>query len=60
MVPPKERESAWNDDYKKMRIRMVKFASIKTFKKVDFEESKEIRNSKIVIDHFGYWPTFHD
>jgi hypothetical protein len=27
---------------------------------VDFEEEKEITNSKIVIDHFGYWPTFHD
>ena len=27
---------------------------------MDFEESKEIRNSKIVIEHFGYWPTFHD
>ena len=27
---------------------------------MDFEEGKEIRNSKIVIDYFGYWPTFHD
>jgi len=27
---------------------------------VDFEEEKHIKNSKIVIAHFGYWPTFHD
>lgn len=28
--------------------------------KVDFQVEKEIINSKVVIDHFGYWPTFHD
>jgi hypothetical protein len=28
--------------------------------RVDFEEHKEIDNAKLVIDHFGYWPTFHD
>jgi hypothetical protein len=27
---------------------------------VDFEEQKEIENADLVIDHFGYWPTFHD
>jgi hypothetical protein len=27
---------------------------------VDFEEQKEIENANLVIDHFGYWPTFHD
>lgn len=26
---------------------------------MNFEE-KEIKNATIVIDHFGYWPTFHD
>jgi len=27
---------------------------------VDFEEQKEIENARLVTDHFGYWPTFHD
>jgi hypothetical protein len=27
---------------------------------VDFEEQREIEDAKLVIDHFGYWPTFHD
>jgi hypothetical protein len=27
---------------------------------VDFKEQKEIENSNLIIDHFGYWPTFHD
>ena len=27
---------------------------------MDFEEQKEIENAKLVIDHFGHWPTFHD
>jgi hypothetical protein len=27
---------------------------------VDFEEQREIENAKLVVDHFGYWPTFHD
>ncbi len=27
---------------------------------MDFEEQKEIENANLVIDHFGYWPTFHD
>ncbi len=28
--------------------------------KVDFDEQREIENARLVIDHFGYWPTFHD
>ena len=27
---------------------------------MDFVEQKEIENANIIIDHFGYWPTFHD
>lgn len=27
---------------------------------MDFEEQREIENAGLVIDHFGYWPTFHD
>ncbi len=27
---------------------------------MDFLEEKEIKNSEIVINHFGYWPSFHD
>jgi len=25
-----------------------------------FKEENEITNSTLVIDHFGYWPNFHD
>jgi hypothetical protein len=25
-----------------------------------FEPQNDIENAKIIIDHFGYWPTFHD
>lgn len=28
--------------------------------RLDFEEQKEIENANLVVDHFGYWPTFHD
>ena len=27
---------------------------------MDLEEQKEIENAGLIIDHFGYWPTFHD
>jgi len=27
---------------------------------VNFEEEKEITDAKIVMNHFGYWPSFHD
>jgi hypothetical protein len=28
--------------------------------KVDFKEENEIENARLVTDHFGYWPSFHD
>tara|TARA_R110002096_G_scaffold71768_1_gene171150 strand:+ start:70 stop:474 length:405 start_codon:yes stop_codon:yes gene_type:complete len=27
---------------------------------VDFKEENEIENARLVTDHFGYWPSFHD
>ncbi len=27
---------------------------------MEFKEEEHILNARLIIDHFGYWPTFHD